>query len=145
MSFTFDGSKPKVIEFTSVKTDWKKGELIRPSGGISLCLRSPAHSPNEDATNILRGCLFHLAELAGFSSRVTTSLTSSGKMENMLFREKSDGLTPPHNSLVSTYHIFCGSRESLVTLASEDHSNFDAAAAGGDGSSSMPAKPMTSK
>lgn len=54
MSFTFDGSKSKVIEFTSFKTYWKKGELIRPSGGISLCLRSPAHSPNDDARNTLR-------------------------------------------------------------------------------------------
>lgn len=87
--------------------------------------------------------VFHLVELAGLSSRVTTSLTSLGKLVNTLFREKSDGLTPPHNSLVSTYDTFCGSRESLVTLASEDNSNLDAAGAGRDVSFSMPVKPKT--
>lgn len=101
-----NGWKSRVIEFKILTTDWKESELIRPSGGISLCLNRPAHRPKEEATHKFLGCLFHLAELAGSSSRKAITLTSSGKILNTPFFKKSTGLVPPHSSLVNTYQFF---------------------------------------
>lgn len=133
----------RVIEFIILATDWKEGELIRPSAGISLCLNRPAHRPKDKATHKFLGCLFHLDELAGSSSRKAITLTSLVKILNTPFFKKSTGLVPPHSSFVKTYQFLRGSSNALVTRARRKELNSDGT--GGDCSSSMPVPWMISK